>query len=312
MSMEKRSSTTRRQHTKYWRRQFLVATACYSAASPNSLSIVQGFQMNLFTVTTHLSNRSRLASTRRWLSTDEDPQQPDLDEELPKRRRRRRQEDPRAAILDQFTEDQDKEIVETTLDWLQRVVIGLSLCPFADKPFQEGNLSIDVMYGANQVDIMARVLAECVIRQEKAGTSLLVCPHLFPHNFDAFLEVYNMIQEGMLVEHNLNQDLQIAPFHPDFEFEGSGKDGVDNLTNQSPYPIFHILREDEVSAAVDLLDGDASKVWRRNVQLFETLDEEMNIEELKDLVSGSEQSDESRKKVKKILKKIRDEERKEG
>ncbi len=71
---------------------------------------------------------------------------------------------------------------------------------------------------------------------------LSLCPNLFPSNFNAFLEVYNMLQDGVLVEHDLSEDLQIAPFHPFFEFEGSGADGVDNYTNRSPYPIFHILR----------------------------------------------------------------------
>ena len=70
---------------------------------------------------------------------------------------------------------------------------------------------------------------------------------------------------------NLHGIVQLAPFHPQFVFEGSAPDGIDNYTNRSPYPMFHILREDEVSRAVDKLDGDAGKVWRRNIDLLEMM-----------------------------------------
>ena len=69
----------------------------------------------------------------------------------------------------------------------------------------------------------------------------------------------------------MDRDIQIAPFHPLFEFADSN--GVDVWTNRSPYPIFHILREDDVSKAVAMLDGDASKVWKRNLKLLQDFDD---------------------------------------
>lgn len=68
---------------------------------------------------------------------------------------------------------------------------------------------------------------------------------------------------------------EVAPFHPLFQFEGSDAESVDNWTNRSPYPIFHILREDEVGRAADSLDGDAGRVWKRNVGLLEALQTEL-------------------------------------
>jgi hypothetical protein len=114
----------------------------------------------------------------------------------------------------------------------------------------------------------------------------MICPELFPTNFHAFLEVYNMLQDGVLVDNELTEDIQVAPFHPSFEFEGSGEDGIDNYTNRSPYPIFHILREVEVGYAVDALQGDAGKVWKRNVELLEELDEQLSQTQLEQVMTG--------------------------
>lgn len=235
----------------------------------------------------HASSRPKY-DTRRWLSSKQGSGGKDARDSILKR-----------------TPEQDKEIVERTLDWLQRVVIGLNLCPFADKPFKDGNMHVEVIDGSDQVEILARVLAECFVRQSKPGTSLMVVPELFPSNFDSFLEVYNMLQEGVLVEHELTEDLQVAPFHPFFEFDGSGSDGIDNFTNRSPYPIFHILREEEVEIAVDLLDGDAGKVWKRNVRLLEELDSVFDRSQVEQLMSGQPQEEEYREKVKAILRKLK-------
>ena len=196
---------------------------------------------------------------------------------------------------------EDEEVLGRTLDWIQGVVIGFSLCPFADKPFRENKVHLEVIHESNQVEVLARVLAECFVRQYQSGTSLMICPNLFPTNFRAFLEVYNMVSEGMLVEHELTNEIQIAPFHPLFEFEGSGSDGIDNYTNRSPYPIFHILREEEVSTAVDCLEGDASKVWKRNVRLLEELDNSFDDDKLQSLFAGKPQSEQDKKLLKSIL-----------
>merc|ERR1711971_7502 len=82
-----------------------------------------------------------------------------------------------------------------------------------------------------------------------------------------------MGEEDVMDEHDLHGLVQIAPFHPQFEFNGSGSNGIDNFTNRSPYPMFHIIRENEVTNAVDKLGGDASKVWSRNIKLLESMNE---------------------------------------
>jgi len=99
----------------------------------------------------------------------------------------------------------------------------------------------------------------------------MVCPECYPHDFLKFLDVVHIVEEGLLVDHDLQGYIQVVPFHPLFRF-GNGKDNdddddldnttaddnidvkendngdtIDNWTNRSPYPTFHILREADVS-----------------------------------------------------------------
>ena len=283
---------------------------------------------------------------------------------------------PREVILskaDKTTED--TKIINEVLDWIENVVIGLNLCPFAEKPFLSKTLHVEVIGSTPKIptsssknmkknskkgkttkedpdaisslpapvtddmieEILSYVLAECFLRRGYVDddevidgdnsmvghTSLLVCPQLYPDDFEKYLEVYNMLQDGVLVEHGLTDDIQIAPFHPLFEFDGSGAAGVDNYTNRSPYPIFHILREQDVSNAVDVLDGDASIVWKRNVQLLEALEAEFgtgssssndsgSTTSLGDIIRGKQLDDSDQQKVRDICREVTRQARKEA
>jgi hypothetical protein len=196
-----------------------------------------------------------------------------------------------------------------TLDWLENVVIGYNLCPFAEAPMLRSELAIEVVLGTDQTEILATVLGECLgLHSSRSsnknsnsnnnnknhsnndndvddshntngtnvrGTALVVCPDLCPTNFLAYLEVYNVLIEGLLPDHDLDDELQIAPFHPLFVF-GENElvpHAIDNYTNRSPHPTFHVLREAEVEKAVAALDGNAEKVWKRNVDVLQAMED---------------------------------------
>jgi len=183
-------------------------------------------------------------------------------------------------------DDENKQIEETTRAWLERVVVGMNLCPFAERPAREGKLKIQVIRGNDEEAILTLVLAELITRQDVPGTTLLVCPECFPDDFEQYLQVVDMIENGLMVESELSEDVQVAPFHPLFRFEGSDPDEASNWTNRSPYPIFHVLREIEVTKAVDLLGGDAGLVWKRNVNLLHALEEELGAETMERVLQG--------------------------
>jgi hypothetical protein len=293
----------------------------------------------------------------------------------------------RRRILQATSSPEDYPIVAETLDWLQHVVMGLNLCPFAKPSFVLDQIRIHVLHGDNPTDILAGVLGECwklkflstTGRSKEptarptasgGGTTLVVCPDLFPNDFYQYLELYNILQEGVLVDQNLTGVLQVAPFHPLFEFavsdvadpemenimddpdsddesatpsatavsnrpyddnnnndddDDEGMDlvttgtasasevDIDNYTNRSPYPMFHILREEEVSKAVDALDGDASKVWKRNMDLLQALQEEFSEQRDDHLLRSTillgkrrgDSGNEYRRRVQKVLKLFR-------
>jgi hypothetical protein len=208
----------------------------------------------------------------------------------------------------------DDTVKDMTLAWLKRVVIGMNLCPFADRPFRDGQVKIDVVRGNDEHDLLALLLAELMIRTDIPGTTLMVCPDLYPDNFDQFWQVVQSVEQGLMVEHDeLEGVVQMAPFHPLFQFEGSSGSSDNNeeedpgdWTNRSPFPIFHILREEEVTKAVDKIDGDASRVWIRNVDLLDTLAKKLGRESFQNVMRGQGNiSNEDASTVKSTLREFR-------
>ena len=76
--------------------------------------------------------------------------------------------------------------------------------------------------------------------------------------------------------------LQVASFHPLFQFEGTDVDDVTNCTNRAPYPTLHLLREDSIDKAVEAFP-EAEMIYERNMQVLE----DMGIEGWLDLDVGA-------------------------
>lgn len=179
-----------------------------------------------------------------------------------------------------------EDIEKETLSWVRRVVVGWNLCPFADRPLREGTLRVHTVRGTDEETILGAVLGEMLVRKDMPGTTLVIAPECYPDDFEEYFSYIQALEEDLMNEYELHGHVQVAPFHPLFEFAGSGKDGIDNYTNRSPYPMFHILREVEVEEAVEKLGGDAGQVWRRNVDLMENFQEKLGVEGVKDAISG--------------------------
>jgi hypothetical protein len=78
----------------------------------------------------------------------------------------------------------------------------------------------------------------------------------------------------VVVEHDLEGVIQVASFHPAFQFEGSEPDDIGNATNRAPYPMLHLLREDSVARAVASHAGDADTIVQRNIATLQALGHE--------------------------------------
>jgi hypothetical protein len=162
--------------------------------------------------------------------------------------------------------------VEQTRAWVRRFVIGLGLCPFASRPFEEGRLVCHVCEAEDREGIYRSVLqsleAFLLADPGRQETALVIVPRGLGR-FDAYLEMLALLDEA-LDDSGLRGRVQLASFHPDYRFEGAPADDPANYTNRSPLPMFHLIREDGLSEA---LAGhpDPERIPQRNVALLRRL-----------------------------------------
>ncbi|MDR5834942.1 DUF1415 domain-containing protein [Caballeronia sp. LZ034LL] len=165
-----------------------------------------------------------------------------------------------------------EDVIAATQHWLTRAVIGLNLCPFAKSVHVKEQIRY-VVSEARAVDDLVVELAE-ELRLLKETDPDLVDTTLFitPNAFADFAE-YNdalFFADRLLGDMGLAGEVQIASFHPHYQFEGSEPDDIDNYTNRAPYPIFHLLREASIDRAVAAFP-DASDIYERNIDTLRRL-----------------------------------------
>ena len=139
-----------------------------------------------------------------------------------------------------------------TQRWLERAVIGLNLCPFAKAVHVKGQIHYAVSAAEDSdvllSDLHAELLALQSLSADLRDTTLLIAPRVFPEflDFNAFLPKCDRILKRL----GLQGEIQIASFHPQFQFANTEADEVTNNTNRAPYPILHLLRESSIDRAV--------------------------------------------------------------
>ena len=163
-------------------------------------------------------------------------------------------------------------VIADTVRWLERAVIGLNLCPFAKGVHIKGQIhyAVSPAQDAEAVahDLHRELEALAEANPAQRDTTLLILPQVFEDflDFNDFLEV----ADAMIDELELGGILQVASFHPRFQFEGTDVDDVTNCTNRAPYPTLHLLREDSIDQAVQAYP-DAEIIYERNMQTLEDL-----------------------------------------
>ena len=163
-------------------------------------------------------------------------------------------------------------VVQDTVRWLERAVIDLNLCPFAKGVHSKGQIHY-VVSSATDTDALVleverELQALADISPEKRDTTLLMAPTCL-HNFYDFND-FLMLAERLLDSLDLGGILQIASFHPQFQFAGTAEDDVTNCTNRTPYPTLHLLREESIDRAVAVFP-EAEMIFERNIEVLEGL-----------------------------------------
>ncbi|MEY3570515.1 MAG: DUF1415 domain-containing protein [Burkholderiaceae bacterium] len=169
----------------------------------------------------------------------------------------------------------EKQIIAYTSAWVEHVVIGLNLCPFAKPVHTKGQIDYFLSHARDETTLAAdlRLAMQRLIAStpEKMDTCLLIHPWVLSDFFDYnnFLD----IADGILDELELIGVLQIASFHPHYQFAGTTEDDVTNCTNRSPFPMLHLLREKSLDKATAALP-DANVIVDRNVDTMISLGHE--------------------------------------
>jgi hypothetical protein len=160
-----------------------------------------------------------------------------------------------------------EDIIAATLRWLERSVIGLNLCPFAERVYRGGRLRIRVCESRSASGLLAELRSELTGLQQtnplQCETTLLVHPWVLADfiEYNDFLDVC----EAAVIELGLEGELQVASFHPRYQFAGTAPTDIENYTNRSPYPMLHLLREASIDRAVDAVP-DTDEIYRRNIR----------------------------------------------
>lgn len=160
-----------------------------------------------------------------------------------------------------------------TRRWVESFVIGLNLCPFARRELVRDRIRF-VASGATSIpELLSDLEAELALLalDPSVGTTLLIHPAVLA-DFFVYLDFLDVAQD-VLVEQGYEGDIQIASFHPDYQFEGTLPEDVSNCTNQSPYPMLHLIREADIERAVESYP-DIEDIPARNIRLMQQMGRE--------------------------------------
>ena len=156
--------------------------------------------------------------------------------------------------------------------WLERAVIGLNLCPFAKTVYVRDQVRIVVSDASTARALLEELGEEMALLRdtpaEQTDTTLLVHPQVLGDflDYNDFLDDADALVEAM----SLDGLLQVASFHPDYQFAGTEPGDVENLTNRAPFPILHLLREASVDRAVAAY-AEPEAIIERNVATVRAL-----------------------------------------
>jgi len=169
----------------------------------------------------------------------------------------------------------DDAIVAATRKWLERAVIGLNLCPFAKSVYVKEQVRYVVSNASTPEQLLETLMNELQhlsdTSPEQVDTTLLIHPFVLTdfEDYNEFLDVADVAVEDLQLE----GELQVASFHPDYQFADTDANDIANYTNRAPYPILHLLREDSIARAVDAFP-QAEEIFEKNIDTMEKLGHE--------------------------------------
>lgn len=163
------------------------------------------------------------------------------------------------------------------------MVVGYNLCPFAKRELVRNTVRFVVSEADTEEALLQDLQEELqrLVNEPAIETTLLIHPFVLSdfYDFNNFLD----LADSVLIQLELEGIIQIATFHPQYQFGGTMPDDAENYTNRSPYPILHLLREASLESAIERYP-DTEEIPARNIALME----ELGVEKLKQLLKNCE------------------------
>jgi uncharacterized protein len=180
-------------------------------------------------------------------------------------------QEQRITIMTKQAPDHDA-VIAATQKWLEKAVIGLNLCPFAKAVHIKNQIRYVVCDADTPEALLELLMDELQFLSDtdpaKVDTTLIIHPNVLQdfEDYNEFLDVADAALEDM----RLDGELQVASFHPDYQFADTDKNDIGNYTNRSPYPTLHLLREDSIDRAVEAFP-EAEAIFEKNIETMEKL-----------------------------------------
>ncbi|MEH6649211.1 MAG: DUF1415 domain-containing protein [Motiliproteus sp.] len=165
---------------------------------------------------------------------------------------------------------QDQQIIESVRHWVDTLIVGMNLCPFAKRELVKERVRFLVSPATDEAQLLAILTVELerLNRDPAIETTLLIHPQALTDFYD-FNQFLNQADD-LLIEMGMEGIFQIASFHPDYQFGGTEPDDAENYTNRSPFPVLHLLREASLERAIANYP-DVDKIPDHNIALMESL-----------------------------------------
>jgi hypothetical protein len=166
----------------------------------------------------------------------------------------------------------EQAVIDATQRWIADVVIGLTLCPFARRPFTAGLIRYVVTPAATEADLLEALAQELTALAGTPRSSVETTVLIHPNALADFLDYNDFLAtaDTLISDLGFRGTIQIASFHPHYQFAGTKPDAVENYTNRSPFPMLHLLREESISE-VNRDPESMADIPARNVEMLKTL-----------------------------------------
>ena len=165
-----------------------------------------------------------------------------------------------------------QDVVENTLRWLEQMVVGLNLCPFSSSVLARNQVRFATCDATTDAQLKQFFVNELQLLLEANENDVATSLLMFTQGLDEFGDYLNLLDwfQQLLEQADLVEHVQIASFHPQYQFEGVAEDELSHFTNRSPYPTIHLLRQEQMTKVLAHV-SDPEKIYEDNIRTLNKL-----------------------------------------